>query len=61
MSERHNAESVAASKWWIGRSEGHRWLGPFESRDLAIEVRTYVEATTKPVTFWVFEEGRTDG
>lgn len=49
--------------WWIGTfdQEGS-FLGPFESRDLAIDVRWYVEQVNAPDTFWVFEvKERTDG
>jgi hypothetical protein len=48
--------------WWIATDElakgGEKILGPFESRDLALEVRVYVEAHPRyrPRTFWVDQE-----
>lgn len=56
--------------WWITTDVlargGAKVLGPFESQDLALEVRTYVEAVPQlkrpvgvarqQVTFWVDEE-----
>jgi hypothetical protein len=53
-------EAVAPG-WWIGREEGHPWMGPFVSRDLALQVRSYVEEATKPKTYWVWEAEHIDG
>lgn len=49
-------------RWWICTDEltrgGEKILGPFESRDLALEVRAYVEQSPrhKPRTYWVDAE-----
>jgi hypothetical protein len=48
------------ARWWICTDRldhgGEKILGPFGSRDLALEVRTYVEQVKAPRTFWVDEE-----
>jgi hypothetical protein len=46
--------------WWIADEQlnrgGKKILGPFESRDLALEVRTLLEHVRRPQTFWVDSE-----
>lgn len=53
--------SPRLERWWIATDElsrgGKKLLGPFESRDLALEVRQYVEAFHKGSTFWISKEG----
>lgn len=58
------------SKWWIATDAlargGQKVLGPFESQDLALDVRTFLEAVPRhkrpdgparlAETFWVDEE-----
>lgn len=48
--------STDAEKWWIETEGGDRIVGPFESRDLALTVRWYVEQCEHPATFWVRAE-----
>ena len=47
-------------QWWITTGElakgGTKILGPFGTRELALEVRTYVEKVRAPLTFWVASE-----
>jgi hypothetical protein len=47
-------------RWWICddqiKNGGTKLLGPFESRELALEVRRYYEACADGRTFWVDEE-----
>lgn len=49
------------SKWWITTDAlargGKKILGPFESQELALEVRVYVEAAHKTDQYWVDNEG----
>lgn len=50
-----------AERWWICTDRltlgGLKVIGPFESRDLALEVRFFVEQVNKPETYWVDQEG----
>jgi len=49
------------ASWWIAtgrlRDGGEKFLGPFATQDLAMEVRRYVELVNAPVTYWVVPEG----
>lgn len=49
-----------SGRWWICTDalarNGRKILGPFESQELALQVRTYVEKVDNPVTYWVDEE-----
>ena len=51
-------------RWWICTrpldQSGTKILGPFESKDLALRVRDYVEFATNPETYWIDQEA-TDG
>jgi hypothetical protein len=56
----HNALACpycTGNGWWIttGRKQDHgkRILGPFVSRDLALNVRTYVERAHRTDKYWV--------
>jgi len=44
-------------KWWIATDQltrgGAKLIGPFGSRELALDVRTYVERVNAPYTYWV--------
>jgi hypothetical protein len=44
---------LAEVPWWIVTDDGEKVLGPFVSRDLAIDVRLFVEAARKPATYAV--------
>lgn len=54
----------SAPAWWIctrpKREGGRRVLGPFVTRELALDVRVYVEKAHNPATFWVLPEGDPD-
>jgi hypothetical protein len=49
-----------ALQWWIADEQltrgGTKSLGPFGSRDLALEVRTLLEQVRRPTTYWVDSE-----
>ena len=50
---------AVTDRWWICEQplpNGKKILGPFESRELALEVRTYVEKVNAPATYWVDNE-----
>ncbi len=51
---------VERNKWWITTGPlskgGTLVLGPFESRDLALDVRVYVEKVRKTDQLWVCNE-----
>lgn len=52
--DQHTAQQVG--QWWIttGLSQGgKKLLGPFNTRDLALSVRTYMEIAEAPATYWV--------
>lgn len=59
--ETRAAEDVGPADWWIATDQlargGEKILGPFVTRELALEVRSYVEAVKAPVTYWVDSEG----
>lgn len=47
------------SKWFITTDklpEGRKVMGPFESRELALDVRTLLEDARRGETYWVDEE-----
>lgn len=54
-------ETETATEWWISDGDaargGEKILGPFVSRDLALEVRALYEAHPRAqgLTFWVSE------
>jgi len=52
-----------SEKWWIttgpldgGGEKAEKVLGPFESQELALQVRAYVEKVNAPSTYWVDSE-----
>ncbi len=49
-----------SQQWWITtdrlRDGGEKLMGPFGSRELAIEVRVYVEKVKKTDALWVEHE-----
>lgn len=51
--------SDASRGWWIAtdlrRLGGKRLLGPFVTRDLALDVRAYVEKVNRPTKYAVDE------
>ncbi len=50
----------STERWWITTAafpEGQKILGPFESQELALKVRSYVERTEGHNRYWVDEEG----
>lgn len=50
-----------APQWWITTDAlaggGEKILGPFATKELAFEVRRYVELAEAPRTFWVDQDG----
>lgn len=49
---------VQQPKWWVTtglKLNGKKLLGPFESKDLALDVRKYMEMAETPATYWVEE------
>ena len=46
--------------WWIATDAlahgGEKVLGPFATRELALDIRRYVEAVKAPMTYWVDQE-----
>jgi hypothetical protein len=49
-----------SERWWIATKPlhqgGEKILGPFESQELALDVRVYVEKVNAPTTYWVDDE-----
>lgn len=63
--ERISEALAEDSDWWIATDQlsqgGHKVLGPFVTKELALEVRSYVEKAKAPMSYWVDSEtGRTD-
>lgn len=60
----HDGQRVTSGGWWIsdgGLPDGRKVAGPFESRDIALQVRTWLEAHPDAggLTFWVDQEPAT--
>ena len=53
-----------SARWWISTGilarGGIKVLGPFETKELALDVRRYVETVNAPETYWVDSENGAD-
>lgn len=53
-------DETTAPQWWIADGQiaagGKKILGPFATKDLAFEVRRYVEIVNAPATYWVDQD-----
>lgn len=65
MTELTPQKAPSRRQWWIATAPkeqgGRLFLGPFESKSLALAVRTYVERVNHPVTYWVLPWEGDDG